>query len=399
MSAIKWVVSVSQATGVTPNNSGKRHGTMNALVKYFRSLAGGHTSGTGHTVAIRDTAAAASATITLASCAAATVILVNGVPFTALSGTPTSGNNEFDMSGTDTADATSLAAAINASTTAGVYNVVTATSALGVVTVTAMIPGVAGNANTVETLGVVPTGTVTYVTPSGTQTVLVNGVTVYNATAGATATLTAAAAAAAINASTDALIAGHVRALSRAGVLHIFAVYGGIRGNGITTTVTGTGATANQTRLAGGTEASFGGVQATGTITCTSVANAETVIINGVTYTAHTNTQANDQFDISGSDTADAANLALAINNSTTAGSATIIATSASNVVTVKARRGGIAGNVITLSSAAGTMVCSVARLATGAAPTTVVLAGGSAVNQTGARATSGAETAMSFSF
>ena len=114
--------------------------------------------------------------------------------------------------------------------------------------------------------------------------------------------------------------------------------------------------------------------------------NTETVAINGVTITAHTNTQANDQVDISGSNDADAANLALAINNSTTAGLKAVFATAATNVVTVTARKGGPSGNNITLASGQASVVANVARLASGAVPTTVVIA-----NPTSATQTSGA--------
>lgn len=384
------------AAGPNPVVSGDKRLTLRNIIRLFTAILSGQRAGAGNlTVQAEHTGVAATGTITLASCAAGTVIEVNGVPFTAVNGAATAGNNEFDISGTDAADATSLAASINASTTGGISGVVTATStgASGVVTVTSSRKGPGGNALTLKTLGVVGTGIVTYVTPSGTQTVVVNGVTVYNATAGATATLTAAAAAAAINASSNALVLGHVRALSRAGVLHVFATKPGTVGNAITLSCTGTGATATVTngRLAGGANTSSEGVAATGTLTLTSWLNTETVAVNGVTITAHTNTQANNQVDISGSDTADAANLALAINNSTTAALADVIATPSGNVVTVSARRGGTVGNAITLSSGQASVVANVARLATGAVPVTVVVSG--------ERLASGSSTSSTFAF
>lgn len=376
-----------------PFESGAPERSLIGLINYLRGCLGGAKSG-AVTMSARNDGVAASGTITLASCAAGTVIEVCGVPFTALSGTATVANNEFDISGTDAEDATALAAAINNSTNTNVATVTaSSTGSSGVVTLTSDRKGYLGNAFTLKTLGVVATGIVTYVAPSGAQTVVINGVTVYSATAGATATLTAAAAAAAINASSNALISGHVRALSRAGVLHVFAKYPGTAGNAITMSATGSGATATVTngRLAGGTEASSGGAAATGTFTLTSWANGETVEVNGVTITAHTNTQANNQVDISGDDTADAANLALAINNSTTAALKDVVATSSSNVVTVTARKGGVSGNAITMSSAQGTVVANVARLASGAVPTTVVVSGD--------RLASGSETLISYSF
>lgn len=355
----------------------KRRGVM-ALVNYLQGALAGAKRGVQLDVFPNGAdPVAASGTLTLATCTAGTVVEVNGVDFVAVNGTATSGNNEFDISGgTDTLDAVELAAAINASTSTGIQYVVSATSALGVVTVTALQKGALANGLTLKTGGIRANGTVTYVTPSGAQTVVVNGVTVYNATAGATATLTAAAAAAAINASTDALISGHVKALSRAGVLYIYAAYDGAKGNAITTEATGTGATADQARLAGGTEASSAGAQATGTFTLTGVANGETLAINGVTITAHTNTDANNQFRIDGDDTADAVALARAINTSTTALVQQVIATSSSNIVTVTARRGGISGNTIAITSGQASIVVSGDRLTTGAVPTTVVPSG-----------------------
>ncbi len=54
-------------------------------------------------------------------------------------------NNQFDFGGSNTQTATSLAYAINNSTTAGVSQVVTATSAAAVVTITCKYPGLIGN--------------------------------------------------------------------------------------------------------------------------------------------------------------------------------------------------------------------------------------------------------------
>lgn len=91
---------------------------------------------------------AASATITLASCATDTVT-IGGITFTG-SGSPT-GDVQFETDGDDTADAAALAAKINAHPT--LSKVVTATSALGVVTVTCRIKGVVGNFITLAETG------------------------------------------------------------------------------------------------------------------------------------------------------------------------------------------------------------------------------------------------------
>lgn len=484
--SVKYTVAISGADSDNPIKADNKQENLLRISRQLRAIAGGHKP-VSYTVDVRHSATLGCQVVKLASCAAGTVIEVNGVPFTALSGTATVANNEFDISGADSADATEFAAAINNSTHASISGIVSAaavgadtltastaiagntfvitladgsvhrfigvagaatlgsanfsidtgntetatsiaaqinaytpfsgklsaTSSAAVVTITpidgntftlvgtastlaesnsarvlisAVEPGYVGGAITVKTLGVVATSTNTLVTPSGTHTVLINGVTVHNATALGTATLEAAAQAASINASTNALVSGHVRALSRAGVLHVFAKYPGTAGNAISFSVTGTGATAAHAALQAGTEASSGGAQAEGTLTLTSVANGETCSVNGVTITAHTNTQANNQFSIAGSDTEDAAALCLAINNSTTAGLADVIATSSSNVVTIKARRGGISGNAIRLSSGQASIVANVARLAGGAAPTTVVPASERLTNASGTR-------------
>jgi phage tail sheath gpL-like len=91
---------------------------------------------------------AASATITLASCATDTVT-IGGITFTG-SATP-SGDVQFETDGDDTADAAALAAKINAHPTLSA--VVGASSNLGVVTVTAKVKGVVGNFITLSETG------------------------------------------------------------------------------------------------------------------------------------------------------------------------------------------------------------------------------------------------------
>ncbi len=513
--ATKYSVDVSTTGTVTqPFISGSRRGSLKSYAKFLKSLLAGTANAT---LTIRNTKAAASGTITLATCLTGTEIEVNGAKFRAItSGTPTIANGEFVISGDDTADAVSLVAAINGSTNARISGIVTASSALGVVTVTAVSPGATANGVTIKTNGVVAkgtctvvvaatdlsdtvsingtamtaivqraTGTVAFSTAVAGNTVTINHV-VFTGTAGAvtlgantfsidtgntetatslaaqvnactdpnvagkitatsvtdTVTLRAVAAGTGgnsytltksgspitvsdttllggiavannqfdfspgstatqvaedivrcCNASTSALINQHVTATNEAGVVTFWALYSGTPGNAIGLlssdadglAVTGSG------YLAGGTEANYNGAQATGTLTLTGVANGETVTVNGVVITAHTNTQANNQFTIAGDDTADAAALCLAINNSTTAALADVIATSATNVVTVKARRGGPSGNAIATVSQQASIVASVARLTTGAVPTTVV--------PSGARLASGAETKFALSY
>lgn len=93
----------------------------------------------------------ATATVQCTSVPADKTCTINGVVYTAVSGTP--GHNEFDISGTDTAAATSLAAAVNAadpvlSTDTGVYGLIHAKSSTDTVTLYATSPGTGGNAYT-----------------------------------------------------------------------------------------------------------------------------------------------------------------------------------------------------------------------------------------------------------
>lgn len=369
-----------------PANSAAPRASVLNFSRLLRRIAVGEMPGTA-AVATATEGVKASGTVTLASCPAGAVVEINGQDFVAISGTATSGNNEFDISGSDTADAVALAAAITASTSAKIANVVTATSALGVVTVSAARSGLGGNSVTIKTGGIRASGTVTYVTPSGAQTIVINGVTVYSATAGATAAVTATAAAAAINASSNALILGHVKALARAGVVYIYAAYDGPQGNAITTSATGTGATADQARLAGGTEASGNGAAASGTVTIAAGGSGTyTVTINGVAAASAVAWNTNE--------TTTAADLVTAIRASTNAlVQGVVTATSSSAVITVSAIKGGVSGNVITLAASGSVVTPTVsgARLASGAVPTTVV--------PNAARLASGTATYTTFSF
>lgn len=319
----------------------------------------------------------ATGTLTAASTVAGDVFTVGAagsvVTFTGAAGAVTS-PTAFSVDSTDTAQGTSIKNQINAHPT--LSGVVTATSSAGVVTVRAVTAGTAGNS-------IVLTGTAVRLAASGSGT-LAGGAAVANnkwdISPGGTNAQGATDLARAINASTTALVNQHVRALARSNVVLLMALAPSTNGNSINVTSTGGTISVATARLAGGTILSADGAQASCTLTLASVLNTQTVTINGVVYTAHTNTQANDQFDISGSDTADAAALALAINNSTTAGSADIIATSAAAVVTVKARRGGVQGNAITVAASDATVTIGgnavSGKLGSGAVPTTVVVSG-----------------------
>lgn len=324
----------------------------------------------------------ATGTLTAVSAVAGDVCVVGGVTFTAKAGASGVGfPNGFSIDTSDTATATDLKTQINAHPS--LAGIVTATSSAGVVTVRAVTSGTAGNSR-------VLTGTAVRLAASGSGT-LAGGIAVANnefdVSPGGTNDQVAVDLARAINASTTTLVSSYVRAQRTASaVVTVYSLIPNTAGNGISLVTTGGTITASAALLAGATKASTEGAQASCTLTLASVLNTQTCTINGVVYTAHTNTQANDQFDISGSDTADAAALCLAINNSTTAGSAELIATSAAAVVTVKARKGGIAGNLITVAVSNATITiggsAASGRLGGGAAPTTVApgadrLAGG----------------------
>lgn len=324
----------------------------------------------------------ATGTLTAATAIAGDTFAIDGITFTGAAGAVTLGTPTFSIDTGDNETATSIAAQINAH--AQLSGKVTATASSAVVTVRAVTAGTAGNSITLA-------GTAS--TLEASAATLENGAAVANNefdfSPGSTATQVAADIVRCVGASTSALISDHVTATNEAGVVTFWAKYPGTPGNHITLASSDAdGLAVTPARLAGGTEASSGGAQATGTLTLTSVANGETCAVNGVTLTAHTNTDANNQFRIDGDDTADAAALARAINNSTTAALADVIATSSNSVVTVTARRGGVSGNAITLSSGQASIVANVTRLAGGAAPTTVAPNGARLASGVGTNAT-----------
>ena len=96
------------------------------------------------------------------------------------------------------------------------------------------------------------TGTSTIASGSGTITATINGVAIA-ITWATDDTTSAALLAAAVNASANALIAGIVTATSALGVVTYAAARGGLAGNTVTTAASGTGHTAAQARLTGGT--------------------------------------------------------------------------------------------------------------------------------------------------
>lgn len=118
-------------------------------------------------------------------------------------------------------------------------------------------------------------------------------------------------------------------------------------------------------------------VQASGTITLSSMVATDTVTINGVVFTCVASGATGNQFNVGGTDTITATNLAAAINASVTANIANVVtATGVGPVVTVTAVQPGLAGNVNTLAISAHGSV-SAARLASGSDGNQVAIAYG----------------------
>ena len=99
---------------------------------------------------------------------------------------------------------------------------------------------------------------------------------------------------------------------------------------------------------------STGAVQATGTVTFASIADGDTITINGVVLTAKTSPSGASQFAIGASDTAAATNFAAKINASALAGLVAVVsATAVGPVTTVTAVQPGLAANAVTLAISA----------------------------------------------
>jgi len=113
------------------------------------------------------------------------------------------------------------------------------------------------------------------------------------------------------------------------------------------------------------------GVQASGTVTCASVLNNDTVTVAGVVLTGKTGTPSGGaEWKAGVSNTADGAALAACINANTTT-LKYVTASAASGVVTITALDKSYCGNLITLASSNGTrLAVSAATLANGAPST-----------------------------
>lgn len=107
-------------------------------------------------------------------------------------------------------------------------------------------------------------------------------------------------------------------------------------------------------------------IQATGTVTFSSLAADDTVTINGVIFTAKVSPSGTNQFALGADDTAAAANFAAKINASALAHIVSVVtATSALGVVTLTSVQPGLGGNNYTLAISAHGSV-SATRMASG---------------------------------
>lgn len=98
-----------------------------------------------------------------------------------------------------------------------------------------------------------------------------------------------------------------------------------------------------------------GGVYATGTATFASVVATNTLVIGGVTITAVASGATSVQFNVGASNTITASNAVNTINALTTINKV-VQATSAAGVITIASLVPGTIGNLITLSTNAGTI-------------------------------------------
>ncbi len=309
----------------------------------------------------------ATGTLTAVSCIAGTTCVVNGVTLTGVVGAVVLGAKTFSVDTGDTETATSLAAQINALTDGNVAGKITATSATNVVTLRSVAAGTVGNAYTLV-------GTVTKLAASAAT--LAGGIAVANnqfdLSPGATDTQVATDLARCINASTTGTISNYVRATSAAAVVTVYSKLPGHLGNTITCAGNDGDISAATARLAGGTQASWEGVQASATVTIAAGGSGNyTVTINGVAAASAINWNTDA--------TTTAVDICTAIAASTNAlVRGRVTATNTLGVITVTAVRGGITGNAISLAASGSAVTPSVssAFLASGAVPTTVVLSG-----------------------
>jgi hypothetical protein len=141
MSTISLVIKTNKSDSEVIKANQPRE-NLNRVMNIAKGILSGIHLGAAYIQSSSSDPVSASGTLTLVSAIATDAITIGTVTLTA-SSTPAN-ENQWEIDGaSDTADAASLAAAINAHTVLG--KIVSATSALGVVTVSSLQKGVVGN--------------------------------------------------------------------------------------------------------------------------------------------------------------------------------------------------------------------------------------------------------------
>ncbi len=278
--------------------------------------------------------------ITLATAIAGNSVTIGATTFLGTAGAVTLGQATFSIDTGDSQAATSLAAQINGHAVAS--TLVTALASSAVVKIRAVSAGTAGNAVAFAKSG----SPVTIQTAAGGALAgaFIEGGLAQSAAGwdyGDTDTQGATALAAVVNASTNAAISGIITATSAAGVVTFKAVTEGVAGNAFTCTKTG-GPVVLTAQGGGADTGVFQDGAAAGTNTFDSI------------YAGGTTTQV-------------ASSLASSINRSATALiTGYVTAAGASGVCTVSAVIPGISGNTMTITAAGTGPTAGGARLAGG---------------------------------
>jgi len=235
---------------------------------------------------------------TLASVAAGQTITVNGLTFTAHTSTTTAANREFSIAGTDTQDAGELVTCLNDAT----YGIAPYVATLG--------------AATGEVLIQPPTGYACATYPAAVVTK--NGAGITLATLAALTNCIATVATATVTVKSSEVISAVTGTASGATVTVDHAQVSTKPVNQGDKVYWTSPSTLNCKAETGTTYFGYALEKVEDRkITLASVTNGTTVVINGITFTAHTNTttKSTKTFSISGSDTQDADELAACIND------------------------------------------------------------------------------------
>lgn len=396
MSSTTVIIDHTDAIGLTDGVPKSGREVSRKLVTALDGFASGNKRATSMQV-FPDGAApkAAVAHIKLTSCAAGTIIDINGAPFTAIAGTAIAANDEFDIDGSDAADSVDLARAINASTHANISKLVKAVNPTkDILTPSTAIAGdtfyvtladgirhtffgVAGAATaggkdfSIDTSNAATaTSIVAQVAgyaPFANKLTAIDGTTIvtFRSLDGNTFTLVGTASTLAESGGTVVTVSS----IQKGGLGNALQVKTlGIAASG-TITPTVSGIDANDTVTINGQAITAKVQRATGTLTAVSSVAGDTFVLRGYTFTAAAGAVVlgAQTFSIDTSDTATATSIAAQINGFA-AFSGVLTATSAVGVVTIRAVDAGTGGNAITLVGTAVTLAASAATLEGGIA-------------------------------